>query len=76
MTDEHFAAAFRGLPRPDDAPDEPYRIMRTVYAAYRAGALEASTGAIIRTFIARWDALSQSEKGSLRVFAAAFPQDL
>lgn len=75
MTDEHFAAAFHGLPRPTDAPDEPYRIMCITYAAYRAALLEASTGTIIRSFAARWDALSESEKHSLAVFADAFIQE-
>ena len=72
MTEKHFAAAFRGLPRPDDAPEEPYRIMCVVYAAFRAGRLDASTGTILRGFIARWDTLTGSEQQSLRTFAEAF----
>lgn len=76
MTDKHFAAAFRGLPRPDDAPDEPYRIMRITYDAFRADKITAETGAIIRGFIDRWDALSDSEKHSLAAFADAFTQEL
>ena len=75
MTDEHFAAAFRGLPRPVDAPDEPYRIMRITYAVYRMGEIDAALGSVIRRFVARWDALTQSEKHSLTVFADAFVQE-
>ena len=72
MTDKDFSAANRGLPCPDGCPPAPYRIMRITYAAYRAGLLNAATGAIIRAFVERWDELTDSEKNSLRTFANAF----
>ena len=75
MTDEHFAAAFRGLPRPDDAPAEPYRIMRILYIAYHAGKMPASEGAILRSFVARWDELPERDRNALRFTANIYLDD-
>ena len=72
MTDQHFAAANRGLPCPAGCPPEPYRIMRVTYAAFRAGRIEAVTGRTIHEFIGRWDELPDREKRALSIFADAF----